>query len=1046
MRATRMADVGPAAGSPQLVGRDGLLARLARVIDGAAAGAAATVVVSGRAGIGKTSLVRAAATEAESGGAYVGWGTCVDIEGAPGYWPWSQALAALITAVGAGHAIELAGDDAALLAAITPPMGTGPTDEVSDRTRLLLWDATVRWLGALGQEAPVLVVLDDLQWADDSSLALLDFVSRAPRQARICVIGAYRDDELSARTRRHMDAVVGRAEHAPVEGLDADAVEVLVERITGHADPERAASIHRRTGGHPLFVRELALLPDRPDDGDRIPSAVLEAIGRRTDRLPSTTVDVLEVAALTGPHLMPDVVAHALGLTSVEVADRAQPAVTAGLLLADSGRLRFEHDLVRESLRSRIDETRRPRMHQAIGAALEDRVTRSAPATAADLARHFTHAVSIDGPQRAVRWALAAAQADRSAVAFAEAAGHLRRLRAAVADAGVVLEDRALIDVLLAEADALARAGSTLDARGLLRLAGEVADRSADTAAIAQVVLATASLGARFAVRRDELISELDRALDLLAGSSPAVEAQLAATLARELAHSVSEDRPRAGPLSRRALELSRRTGDPTVLATCLLARHDVMWTPGRAAEREEVAREIIAVAERDGDDERHAEGLLLLANALLEQGSGAFRAALDSCLALLDRLGQPRHRYTADTRRACLELLRGRLDDAAAAIESAARIGDRIREPDTGNVRMSQRLELVRARGDIDKLCDFAAEAVAHWTGAPVHAHAVAAGFCARAGDLATARHHLAVVSDLGGWESDRSYLWSVYVRELASAAVSLAEHDLCRRLLDELKPLAACCGVNGAVVAFAGSHADTAGRLAAALGETELAAALLRQACATYQRLGATQWQAEAEDRLRALASPEPGGPAVASSLRRDGGLWRISFAGRDAVVAHRKGLGDLAALLARPGRDVHVLDLAGSADRSGAAGDVVDHIALGAYRRRVAQLDDEITEADRHDEQRLARLRAERQAVLDELGRATRLGHAPRGFANTSTERARKAVSARIRDAISSIETVHPELAAHLGRSIVTGTYCRYRPDAATPWQVSTTSRHG
>ena len=255
-----------------------------------------------------------------------------------------------------------------------------------------------------------------------------------------------------------------------------------------------------------------------------------------------------------------------------------------------------------------------------------------------------------------------------------------------------------------------------------------------------------------------------------------------------------------------------------------------MLWTPGTEVERAEIAREIIAVALAAGDDERHAQGLLLLANALLEHGSPAFQAALDGCLAILDRLGQPLHRYLAETRRACLALLRGRLDEAAERIENAAVLGDRIREPDTGNVRMSQRLELVRARGRPDELRAFAAEAVGHWTGAPVHAHAVAAGFSARAGDLEAARHHVAAVVDLGTWRADRSYLWSVFVRELAQAAVALGDRDLCAQLLDDVDPVAGSCGVNGAVVAFAGSHAHTAGLLAAALDQPEQVTAAAR------------------------------------------------------------------------------------------------------------------------------------------------------------------------------------------------------------------------
>jgi hypothetical protein len=228
--------------------------------------------------------------------------------------------------------------------------------------------------------------------------------------------------------------------------------------------------------------------------------------------------------------------------------------------------------------------------------------------------------------------------------------------------------------------------------------------------------------------------------------------------------------------LSEEALALARGTGDPATLAVCLLARHDVLWTPGTASERIDIAREIVALAAALGDEERRAEGLLLAANAYLETGSPAFRPALDTYLAAIDALGQPRHRYLALTRRGALALLDGRLDDAAVLIDAAASLGERIGEPDAGNVRMSQLLELIRARGDPDEQAAFAAEAVCWWVGAPVHAHAVAAGFLARAGDLKGARRHVSTVLELGSWRADRSYLSSVFVGNLTVAAIAWA------------------------------------------------------------------------------------------------------------------------------------------------------------------------------------------------------------------------------------------------------------------------------
>lgn len=1020
----------------ELVGRDQQLARLDARLSSLQQGSRPTILIAGEAGIGKTSLIRAALDAREVGDARVAWGTCIDADGAPGFWPWTQAFEGLVRAVGVDAVRHAAGDDVGRLGSLVPTFGAGPQSEPSAQDRLRLMDAVGRFLDALAADRPIIVVIDDLQWADESSMSLFEFLARAPGHGAVGLIGAYRHDELPDTTRARLADLASRAEHVELAGLDGAAVAALVERLGGApVEADRAAAIHERTGGHPFFVRELALLVgDEPSA--QIPVAVRDAVDRRISRLPGPTIGVLEVLAVLGSSWLPDVVAAALGTTIAEVDAAAVEAVHARVLIRRAAGIGFAHDLLRESVDARVSGPRRTSMHQALGAALEARRERGGEVPSADVARHFVAAISVDGPTRAIKWTAAAAAEDVGALAFSEAADRLRRLRAALVDAAASVDDAQLVDVVVAEADAHARAGNPVEARGLLRHAEDLAERAQDAVRVARVALAAASLGATFAARRDSIVGQLDRARSLVEGVDDTWEARVAATLARELQHSVPEDRPRAAPLSEHALEVGRRAGDDATLLTCLLARHDVLWTPGTGDDRAALAQEIVSVARRLGDDEQRAVGLLLHANALLEVGSSAYEASLESCLAILDSLGQPQHRYTAATRRACVALLQGRLDDAEKLIEEAAALGVRIREPDVDNVRMSQRLELVRARASSDELRQFAVDAVEHWAGAPVHAHGVAAGFLARAGDVDGARRHLAAVVDLGTWRVDRSYLWSVFVRELAHAAIATDDHDLASELLADVLPLAGTCGVNGAVVAFAGSHAHVAGLLAAAVGDESSARSLLDEAVATYSRLGAVGWADEAgADPARS----EGASSAADATMCRSGSLWHITFLGREASVPHSKGLADIARLLSAPSTDVHVLDLMGAVDRSGADGDVVDREALAAYRQRLVDLDDDIAEAERNnDTERQARAESDREAILDELGRVTGTRGKSRTFSNHPAERARKAVSGRIRDAIRKLDPVLPELADHLERTVVTGTYCRYRADG-TRWHV-------
>ncbi len=543
-----------------LLGREELLGRLIALVDQAWAGERTAVLIAGEAGIGKSSLLQATAANAADRGATVAWGGCSDVVDAPGYWPWTQVLGGLVRAVGPGRARELADSDAPLLGTIVPALGGPMTGEDSGRAQLLLMDATVRWLSGLSADGPVLVILDDLQWADESSAQLLDFVAQASHLPGLCVLGAYRGQEIAPRIRDRMAALLAHTEHLLVGGLDRAAVHALVERVVGRPVEEEATdAIHRRSGGHPFFARELALLmaSDRVED---VPVAVRGAIDHRLGRLPEQTLAVLETAAVIGPELRPDVVAHVLGCPPVEVSAAVESA--GDVLISRDGTLTFAHDLLRETLLARIEPGRRVVLHRSVGEALEDRQVRAGDVPLAQLAGHFIAAIGADGPQRAARWALAAARADRTALAFDEAAGRLRRLRAAVADAGAALLDDDLVEVLLVEADAVARAGRPMDARESLQLAKEVATRHGDPGLVARVALAVAQLGARFAARRDDIVAELDRALVAVAGTDDALEARLGATLARELAHSVAEDRPRAGPLSEQALRLGRASGD----------------------------------------------------------------------------------------------------------------------------------------------------------------------------------------------------------------------------------------------------------------------------------------------------------------------------------------------------------------------------------------------------------------------------------------------------------------------------------------------------
>ncbi len=946
-----------------------------------------------------------------------------------------------------------------------PELAASPPALDSDAAaRVRVFDAAGHLLRRAAATSPVVVILDDLHWADQSTVDLLRYLTHQHQPGPLLLVGAYRPYELSPENAATLADLATGAELVPLQGLSAGEVADLVRAITGASGPDDwARLVHERSGGHPFYARELCRMLASTGSATDVPAAVREVIGRRLARLSERCATLLDAAAVAGTTLLPDVLADVTGSDTTDVAALAAEATAAGILATTrhDGGAGFAHDLYRETIYDALAPARRLVLHHRVATALLRRQERGGPVFAAELAHHFTAAVPAAGGASAVDWAYAAARADAARFAFVEAAGHLTRVRSALAAAGRRLPDAELVGLLTVEADLRLRSGDAAEARTLLDTAWIQATDAGEAELIGAVALGLDRIDARFAMPRADLVAVLDTARNALHRTGTTTEAKVTAALARQLQHSVPADRPRAAPLADEAVRIARTLDDPATLASCLLARHDTLWTPGTAAIRATIAAEIADLAKQANDPERHAQALLLAATAQLEDGSPGFRATLAEFAYLNQQLRQPRHDYVLRTREAALALLDGDIDTGDRLSAEAAVLGETVGEGDTGNVRMSQRLEIVRARNQPDELRDMAAEAVRWWIGVPAHAHAVAAGFHARAGDLDAARRELDTVLALDDWRTDRSYMWSIFIGEVCTAAIALHDRGLCQRLLDDLLPVARTCAVNGALVCFMGAHAHRVGILHAALDQTEPARRWLHQALEIHRRLGARVWQAETHQALATVGDPEApeharraaelyaevglAPPAArqrsdadghTARLRRVGDMWQASYQGHTAFVRDTKGMHDLAALLARPGTDLSALGLAGGeiSDRAHRAGaePVLDRTALLAYRRRLAELDEELAAAEAGSD--LARRQGagdERERLLAELRRATRPDGTSRSIANTARERARKAVTARIRDAIRRITDAHPELGAHLNGTIRTGTTCRYEP---------------
>ena len=983
------------------------MAVLRTAISTAIAGRGATVLVAGEAGIGKTALATHATEAARAAGAVVAWGRSAEGPGAAAYWPWTQVLRDLSNLGVDEHA--------------------GQRQPAQDR--FALFEGVLRSLEEAGAGSGLVVVLDDLHWADTDSLRLLEFAARQLAGSRVLLIGTYRDTEGGAELRR----VAGAAEVLQLGGLSVAAVADLMAAVSGAGtQPDDVEAMRKRTGGNPLFVRELTRLLATQRHGDNraatigVVDSVRDVIERRQARLTQPCADLLGLAALDGPVVRAWLLQRALA-DDVDVTALIDEALVARVLSVDeSGAPRFAHDIFREVLATTHGVAATRHGYLMLGRAMESARADGVMVDPAELAAQFTMATSAGAPaaaEPAVRYSREAASDAAHRFAWNEAARHLEHALAAAEQTGLRPEHR--LDLLLELAAAQRSAGRLASAKRTYLDAYAIARHVGDTTAQARAAIGLHGVGAKTgpSVERDTQTALLDAVARVLPAEHP-LAADVQAALARSLYHSFNAKRmAQAATVARRAVDVARATGDDNALAAALLAEHDVHWAPGRAAER-------VAILDRLSDAPAHVE--LLRGAALLELGEPSGRTHIQTFCAHAERTGSPTDRWVARSRQAALALLSGQLEETASLLDTAESIATAIGDDDALFIADIQRWELARfrgGRGTYRRRYPHHDPPVESWPPWPALI-------------LADAAELPAATSALAGFTAEEAFGpqvetgYDLWFPSIAADAAARCGTETLRAAMYEL--LAGYSGTHiscGACVAYAGPVDYYLGALAHTLGDTARARTHLTAAAEQCRRLAAPLWL----DLVHAADTAPPPEPEPGTNLfRRVGAAWDLRFAGRQALIPDARGLADIAALLARPHQGVPAIDLAGR-PRSAPGQPALDRRAVEAYRARLRDLDDEITSAEAdHDNSRANSRRDEREALLEELRRS--FGRAGRSRRlDDDTEKARQTVSARIHRALRTIERQHPALAAHLRDAIDTGTTCTYRPPAPIDWQL-------
>jgi class 3 adenylate cyclase len=903
------------------VGRDGELERLGQLWKEATAGELRVALVAGEPGVGKTRLAAELARMVHDQGATVLAGRCDEDLGVP-YQPFVEALRHFVD-----HAADLSerlGRYGGELARLVPELSvripglSAPIRSDPEMERYRLFDAVAAWLTATSTEEPVLLVLDDLQWAAKPTLMLLRHVATAAAGGRVLVLGTYRDTEL---THDHplLEVVPdlrrqGGVARLSLTGLDDVGVAALVEQASGRALDEAglalARAVYEETEGNPFFVREvLRHLAETgavereagtwttrlPVDQLGIPEGVRDVVGRRLARLSEETNRVLRVASVAGPEFELGVVQAAGDLSEETLLGAIEEAADARVVTeVSAGRLRFAHALVRATLYESLTTARQVALHRRTAEAIERIHEAALDDYVPALAHHWAKASApVTDTTRAVEYARRAADRALAQLAHDEAARYYASGLDLLDAGGAPPNDPRRVELLIGRGEAQRRGGDPGYRQTLLD-AAHLAEQLGDGVALARAALANTLgyLWTAFSVDTDR-IEVLESAIAATGEDDPALRARLLATLGLELTW--QPDPTRRVDLSEEALQVARTVQDPATLAHVLLARDYTITDPMNAAERFDATSELLAIAEQlGGDPVMASRALSLRFKAAMELPDVAeAERSLVRNEALVIELGQPVLTYFVLHHRATLAFLRG--DPDAEQLHSAAeQLGRSIAGEEVLSAPMIFSLgrvfwpRIAQGRaGELEETFRLLAERVPGSFFKALHAIILA-----EAGQIDAATELFDGFAAQGFAFPRNNAAWIMFEAECARLCASLDRAD-CAPLL---RPMLEDYADQFVLAAFAGHLGGSVslylGLLATTVGDWSDAEARFAAAAATHQRIRAPILLActrlEWARMLLARAEPKDGDRAdeflhQALATARELGLAKIE---REAV----------------------------------------------------------------------------------------------------------------------------------------------------------------
>lgn len=866
-------------GAP-LVGRSREWAWLNEDVAQAVSAGLRTIVLCGEAGIGKTTLLAAFARELHHrGGAAVLYARCDDGAAVPLQpfrsligWCVEQVPTQLLEA----HAARCGGELQRVAPQLAGRVSVPEPARSDDATeRFMLFEAVADMLRRIAGNDGLVLMLDDLHWAEPTALSLVRHLTRALADAPVLLIASSRDagEHVSDELRLVLaDLDRGGSRRISLSGLDDSELTDLVVSITEPAGDLTAVTARLRddSAGNPLYATQLIRYwvetgrIDRDRDAfgvttgstDReIPPSLRDVVWSRVGVLGATASAVLSAASVLGVEFDDSVLVEVVDVDEEIVGEILDAAAAAGLLLPIepvTRTMRFAHALVANALYAELQPVRRRQLHERAARALgkRDEVPQK---IVVQLARHCALGGLLSD---ALRWATAAGDHAFAQLAPSEAAtwyrvalGHCAMLERADAERA---------DLVVRLGDALHRAGDPAGL-GTLREGAELAERCGASSVLVRAALATDRGFFRVGTPASEQLAIVESAVSVADPDDVTTYARLLALFAQSLINT-----SRAGTrevVARQALDLATNSSDPSLLLKIASPVLYALWAPGASPLRAEVAARAVAAAETSHDPVLEFATHIAVYTVAIELADPvAASRSLARLRAIAAQVGEPRMRWTVGIYETFETMMAARLDDAERIAGETLDLGLQIGESDAFAIYAIEFFVIGTFAGrhaDLFPVVEQAASgALAERTLKISYAI-----ICAAVGRDDTAREILAEGVDAGFSNLPRDMLWMTSVIGYAVLAIELQDEDAAAQLFPIIEPFASEVAFTGAT--SQGPIAAYLGKLASLLGHHDLADAYLREALDTAIAFG---WEYHRATTLIALAQ---------SRLRRTGAL---------------------------------------------------------------------------------------------------------------------------------------------------------------------------